>query len=942
MSKIAVFGAGYVGLVTSACLAKLGHDVTCVEIDGKKAAAIQTGRLPIAEPQLQPLWQRYLLRGTLRVGTDHSAAVRECQFLFLCVGTPSGRNGSVNLLHLTSAVSNIMETLPAGHRPVLVVKSTVPVGTGEALATLVNLHRHEARRPPIISNPEFLREGRAVEDFLRPERVVIGFSAEDEWAGRLTAGLYEPLEAPIVFCDSRTAELIKYASNAFLASKISFINEIAEICEAHDVDVGKVAEVIGMDPNVGAAYLGAGLGWGGSCLPKDLTALRSMASEHGTSSSFLTAVQKVNALQPRLIVRKLRRTLGPLRGRTVAVWGLAFKPDCDDTRESPAVALIQLLQREGCRIQVYDPMVIPATPRSSNVDVCSDAYAAASGADAIVLATAWSEFQRLDFQRVRQLVRQPRIVDARNCLSPNELGAAGFTYLGVGRNAAEPGTGQISASGLHPMRPDIQGLQNGHRATKSRQSQTVEHKQICVIGAGWVGLTVAACLAKLGHLVVCVDVDPQKVIGISVGDLPIKEPQVQPIWEQYQDRLRVTLDYRDAMRSCDLIFLCVGTPAGRAGNADLSHLTIAVRMVAENLPEGRRPVLVIKSTVPPGTTELVTEILSQLRKAEECPPVVSNPEFLREGQAVEDFMRPFCIVLGSSDEDAARDVAQVYAPLESPLVFCSSRTAELSKYASNAYLAAKISFINEIAELCEMYSVDVDKVAEVIGMDQRIRPSYLGAGLGWGGGCLPKDLSALRSMAAELGTSRSLLTAIQRVNDRQPRLIIGKLRQSLGGLNGRTIAIWGLAFKPDCDDIRESPALALIRLLVRNGCHIRAYDPLAMPAVPPRTDVDLCSDPYAAASGADAIVLATAWPEFQQLDFKRLRGLVNSPLIIDGRNCLPVDELYAAGFDYTSVGRRGAGSHEAVGMVPARGTRTSVRSLDALQAVPEPIQVRGQ
>jgi len=898
MSRIAVVGAGYVGLVTAAALAKLGHDVTCVDVDLEKVASIKANRLPIEEPDLRPLWRHYQRRSTLRMTSDYMQGVRGSDFVFLCVGTPPGRNGSVNLLHLVSATAATMEALAPEEHPILVIKSTVPVGTAELVTAILAQFRPPAERPPVVSNPEFLREGHALEDFLRPTRVIIG--SADEAAAQRVAELYAPLNAPVVFCGSRTAELIKYASNAFLATKISFINEFAELSESVDVDVTRVAEVLGLDPDVGPDYLGAGLGWGGSCLPKDLAALIRMAGVHEVSNRLLTAVQKVNDRQPRLVVSKLRRLLGHLDGRTVAVWGLAFKPDCNDTRESPALALIRLLQRQGCRVNSYDPMVaLPAPKRRSSLTACSDPYAAAAGADAIVVATAWREFQAVDFQRLRQLVRHPIVVDGRNCLPIEEAEKAGFIYVGVGRG----GWARPSAAPASPVGDDlpVAGSDGSRITTEGSRPQ-----RICVIGAGYVGLTAAACLAKLGHDVTCLDVDVQKVEAIKANRLPISEPNLKPLWQHYQRRstLRMTANYAEAVTGSDFVLLCVGTPPGRNGSVNMQYMMSAATGVMESLAPEDRPILVIKSTVPVGTAEQIASLGAKYRPNGGNPRVVSNPEFLREGQAVQDFLQPPCVVIGSTDEAAARRVAELYAPLDAPMVFCNSPTAELVKYASNAFLATKISFINEIAELCASYDVDVTKVAAVLGTDPRIRRAYLGAGLGWGGSCLPKDLAALLRMAAVQGVSSRLLGAVQKVNDRQPRLLLGKLRRFLGDLDGRTVAVWGLAFKPDCDDTRDSPALTLIQLLQRQGCRVNAYDPVAvLPEGVSRTGLTVCSDPYSAAAGADAVVLATAWREFQSVDFQRLRQLVRHPLVVDGRNCLPIDEVQEAGFIYLSVGR---------------------------------------
>jgi UDPglucose 6-dehydrogenase len=896
MSKIAVVGAGYVGLVTAAALAKLGHHVSCVDVDLQKVKEIGANHLPIREPDLTPLWRLYQRRSTLRITTDYSEAVKGSDFVFLCVGTPPGRNGSVNLLHLISATAATIESLGPQERPVLVIKSTVPVGTAELVRAILAQLRPPADRPSVVSNPEFLREGHALEDFLRPTRVVIG--SADDVAARQVAELHAPLGAPIIFSDSRTAELIKYSSNAFLATKVSFINEFAELAESCDVDVTKVAKIVGLDPDIGSEYLEAGLGWGGSCLPKDVAALTRMAEVHNVSNRLLNAVQKVNDRQPRLIVGKLRRFLGHLDGRTITVWGLAFKPDCNDTRESPALALIRLLQRQGCRINAYDPVAtITAPSRRSSLTVFSDLYAAATDSDAIVLATAWREFQTADFERLRSLVRTPLVVDARNCLPIAELEREGFSYVGVGRGGSARGSA-VQPATLESDAPRHDG--------SPPAIESAEPRRICVVGAGYVGLTAAACLAKMGHDVTCVDSDLKKLEGLRDNRLPISEPNLKPLWQHHQRRstLRATADYAEAVRASDLIMFCVDTPAGRYGSVNTQHLMRAVTTVMENLGPEERPVLVIKSTVPIGTAEQITALAARYRLNGDGPSVVSNPDFIREGRAVQDFLQPPCVVIGSTDEEAAKRVAGLYATIQAPTVFCSSRTAELAKYASNAFLATKISFINEIAELCESYDVDVTKVAEVLGMDPRIRGGYLGAGLGWGGTWLPQDLAALVATAALRGASSRFLTAVQKVNDRQARLLVGKLRRFLGDLDGRTVAVWGLAFKPDCDDTRDSPALVLIRLLQRQGCRISACDPMAMP---PQEVIDsgltVHSDPYAAAADADAIVLATAWDEFRTVDFQRLRRLVRHPLVVDGRNCLPVDKVAEAGFIYLSVGR---------------------------------------
>jgi len=432
MSNIAVIGGGYVGLVTAACFTRLGHAVHCIEVDPARLSTLQDGRLPIREPGLEDLWQLGISSGRLLVTGSYADGLAGAEFIFLAVGTPPLPDGSPDLRQIDRATTTLAASLPAGAHPTVVLKSTVPLGTAERVRQL--LHHYGRQGLPVISNPEFLREGQAILDFMRPARVVIGGADDD--ARSAVAALYQPLKRPIVHCSNRAAELIKYASNAFLCTKVSFINELAAICEASDVDVSEVAQAIGMDARIGHGYLEAGLGWGGSCLPKDIRALISTAAGHGLPTPLLNAAVDVNQRQPAAVVSKLNALIGDLHGQTVCVLGLSFKPNCDDVRDSPALALIGILLARGARVQTYDPLAMNnAAAVLPGIRYCADPYEAAEAASAIVLATNWSLFEHLDFKRLADLVARPVLVDARNALDQAQVVAAGFTYVGIGRRS---------------------------------------------------------------------------------------------------------------------------------------------------------------------------------------------------------------------------------------------------------------------------------------------------------------------------------------------------------------------------------------------------------------------------------------------------------------------------------------------------------------------------
>lgn len=430
--------------------------------------------------------------------------------------------------------------------------------------------------------------------------------------------------------------------------------------------------------------------------------------------------------------------------------------------------------------------------------------------------------------------------------------------------------------------------------------------KICVVGTGYVGLVTGTCFADLGNDVTCLDVDHNRIDKLLQGEMPIYEPGLEQLVEQNvkAGRLKFTTDYTSALDKAEYAFIAVGTPSGTDGEADLQYVRSAAEKIADLVDW---PIVVInKSTVPVGTGDWVSDIINNRRKNRPLEfSVVSNPEFLREGSAIGDFMTPDRVVLGSLNRDAAQKVAQLYQPLRCTIMITDLRTAEMIKYASNAFLATRISFINEIANMCEELGADVNEVARGMGLDKRIGPSFLDAGLGWGGSCFPKDVKALEHMAVLNGTHPQLLQAVMEINRNQRRRAVMKVRKALGGnLNGKTIGVLGLAFKPNTDDIRESPALEIIHLLQNEGATVKSYDPQAMEnvaKVSPKTV--LCENPYQVADGADALILATQWNEFKQLDFARIHTMMNKPILLDGRNLWDADTLRALGFKYIGVGR---------------------------------------
>jgi UDPglucose 6-dehydrogenase len=432
--------------------------------------------------------------------------------------------------------------------------------------------------------------------------------------------------------------------------------------------------------------------------------------------------------------------------------------------------------------------------------------------------------------------------------------------------------------------------------------------KIAVVGTGYVGLVVGACLAENGNDVVCVDKDAAKIATLSAGRMPIYEPGLEEMVRRNHglERLSFTTDLPAAVGVSDIVFVAVGTPQGEDGSADLQHVLDVARSVGQSI--SRYTVVVDKSTVPVGTAKRVHQTIA----AETAQPfsVVSNPEFLKQGAAIEDFMKPDRVVVGTEpgDQRAIEVMKELYAPFTrtgAPIMMMDTASAELCKYAANSLLAARISFMNEIANVCELVGANVDHVRKAIGSDRRIGSSFLFPGVGYGGSCFPKDVKALLKSSSDKGYEFRILRAAEAVNERQKTRIVGQMASHLGDLKGRSIALWGLAFKPRTDDMREAPAIAIIERLLALGAIVRAYDPEAGPTARRLfgTRVTLCDKSYDALAGADALAIVTEWNEFREPDFKKMRQLMKSPVVFDGRNIYSPEHMRALGFTYFSVGR---------------------------------------
>jgi UDPglucose 6-dehydrogenase len=429
--NICIMGSGYVGLVTGACFADLGNNVVCIDNDLAKIRKLKGGKIPIYEPGLEEMIRRNVKACRLSFASDVKTGVKNSEVIFIAVGTPPKDNGEADLSFVERVAKDIAVSMRS--YKLIVEKSTVPVNTGEWVERTMKTFNKRGVKFDVASNPEFLREGSAIDDFMNPDRVVIGVNSKK--ARDILTELYKPLKAPIVVTDIKAAELIKHASNSFLAMKISFINAIANICDRIGADVSEVAKGIGLDKRIGDKFLNAGLGFGGFCFPKDLSAFIRIAEKAGYELGLLKEVEKINSGQKLMLIKKLEDLVWNLPGKTVGILGLAFKPDTDDLRYAPSIDIISILKKQGVKIKVFDPVAMPKARKilGKGVCFCKDAYSAAEGSDCLIIVTEWNQFKELDLARIKRSMKQPVIVDGRNIYNPDEMRKAGFTYACIGR-----------------------------------------------------------------------------------------------------------------------------------------------------------------------------------------------------------------------------------------------------------------------------------------------------------------------------------------------------------------------------------------------------------------------------------------------------------------------------------------------------------------------------
>uniref|UniRef100_A0A0D3HU42 UDP-glucose 6-dehydrogenase n=2 Tax=Oryza TaxID=4527 RepID=A0A0D3HU42_9ORYZ len=980
MVKICCIGAGYVGGPTMAVIALKcpAIEVVVVDISKPRIDAWNSEQLPIYEPGLDEVVKECRGRN-LFFSTDVEKHVAEANIIFVSVNTPTKTRGlgagkAADLTYWESAARMIADVSKSDK--IVVEKSTVPVKTAEAIEKILT-HNSKGINYQILSNPEFLAEGTAIEDLFKPDRVLIGGreTPEGKKAVQALKEVYAHWvpEDRIITTNLWSAELSKLAANAFLAQRISSVNAISALCEATGANVAEVAYSVGKDSRIGPKFLNASVGFGGSCFQKDILNLVYICECNGLPevANYWKQVIKINDYQKsRFVNRVVSSMFNTVSGKKIAVLGFAFKKDTGDTRETPAIDVCHGLLGDKAQISIYDPQVTedqiqrdlamskfdwdhpmhlqPTSPTAfKQVSVVWDAYEATKGAHGVCILTEWDEFKTLDYQKIFDNMQKPAFVfDGRNVVDAEKLREIGFIVYSIGKpldawlkDMPALGRRRISISIRSP--PSVADPRADTDTDLDPDPAPRKMVKICCIGAGYVGgPTMAVIALKCPAIeVVVVDIAKPRIDAWNSEQLPIYEPGLDEVVKECRGRnLFFSTDVEKHVAEADIIFVSVNTPtktrglgAGKA--ADLTYWESAARMIADVSKSDK--IVVEKSTVPVKTAEAIEKILTHNSKGINYQ-ILSNPEFLAEGTAIEDLFKPDRVLIGGREtpegKKAVQALKEVYAHWvpEDRIITTNLWSAELSKLAANAFLAQRISSVNAISALCEATGANVSEVAYAVGKDTRIGPKFLNASVGFGGSCFQKDILNLVYICECNGLPEvaNYWKQVIKINDYQKSRFVNRVVASMfNTVSGKKIAVLGFAFKKDTGDTRETPAIDVCHGLLGDKAQISIYDPqvtedqiqrdLSMakfdwdhprhlqPTSPTAfKQVSVVWDAYEATKGAHGLCILTEWDEFKTLDYQRIFDNMQKPaFVFDGRNVVDPEKLREIGFIVYSIGK---------------------------------------
>src|SRR3989339_575731 len=849
--RLAIIGAGYVGLVSGACFAEIGHSVVCVDDDADKIRMLNSGKIPFFEPGLLDLVEKNRRIGSLSFSTSLSLALENADVVFICVGTPPRENGQANLKFVYQVAEDIGKQ--ARKRFLVVTKSTVPVGTAQMVRKIIR--KNYSGEFDVASCPEFLREGSALKDFMNPDRIVIG--TDSIWAQEGLLRIHEKLDCPKVLCNLETGEMIKYAANAFLATKISFINEIANVCENVGAEVEQVAEGMGLDKRIGKHFLRAGIGYGGSCFPKDVRAVHHIAGQTGYPFQLLKAVVEVNNQQRWIFYKKIKEAFGCLENKVIAVWGLAFKADTDDVRESIAIDLIEKLIEDGAKVQAYDPQAMNNAKKilGNKIQYCQSAQKAAEQADCLLLLTDWDEFIQFDFAEIRNVMKAPLVIDGRNALNGQKLMSFGFRIIQVGDGS---GNGKIY-----------------------KKNMNFNELKIAIVGLGYVGLPLAVEFGKQLPIV-GFDINEQRIKELNEGVDNSGEVGSAALQEA---KINFTHNPQD-LRAAKFIIIAVPTPIDGFKKPDLTAIKSSAEVVGKNLSPGS--IVVYESTVYPGVTEDVCRPILEQNSGLKCGidfKIGYSPERINPGDQKNTIDKIVKIVSGQ-DQETLDKVAAVYEIVCKAGVHKapSIKVAEAAKVIENIQRDINIALINELSLIFHHIGVDTQDVLEAAGTKWNFH-KYL-PGL-VGGHCIGVDPYYLTSLVEQLGYNPELILTARRINEFMPdyvaELMVKGLIQAGKSIKNAKVLVLGLTFKENVKDIRNSKVKAVIKKLKEYEMDVFAHDSLldegAINGFGAHNVSDLATLPK-----VDGVVLCVAHDQFKKITLDHIRNMtLGQPVLVDAK-----------------------------------------------------------